>query len=92
MPKQYNVYSRHTLDVPGDNLFLEWARLLPAIHLNAITSLRFTHLDPSDEEYGSIWDVVSSLPNLKKLFVMIHSLEIKKFLGAGTAAKDCHAH
>jgi hypothetical protein len=32
-------------------------------------------MHPSDEEYDSIWDIVSSLSSLKKLFVMIHSCQ-----------------
>ncbi|KAK4084805.1 hypothetical protein Purlil1_10211 [Purpureocillium lilacinum] len=55
------------------DLMLKWAARTPAVHIDVMTSLRttLTRPDEGDAEYSNFWELVSKLPNLRKLMVKI---------------------
>ncbi|UNI25008.1 hypothetical protein JDV02_010717 [Purpureocillium takamizusanense] len=71
-----HVYSRFTISIQAD-LLRKWSDITPAVHMNAVTSLRTTLTRPEEgeTEYQKVWELVSKLPNLRNLLVKIIGCE-----------------
>ncbi|KAJ3494869.1 hypothetical protein NLG97_g3795 [Lecanicillium saksenae] len=74
-----NQLGRHTMHFPDEEVLLEWFRLTPKVHTDAITSVRLTGLCvvwPLPEDFKSAWTTLASLPNLRHIGARITGCEL----------------